>query len=332
MFEKQLFPAPKGWKRITIWIFRNWFGSLAGLTAAVYILGFLVVNFHLSQYGIYDFEFGDAHYVYGGGMFAVYLLIYLCSSGRLVISLSGKMKLGILSYIISREDTRALKAFAYMRFADILAGIVFGSCVGAFLFSGIFLSTPLDSAFGGFAVTVILIDYLLISKHESRYPKICAMTGVIIKIIAICVFFYGIGDSKLGAIFWSYFLISCFFDIYSDIIEKKQGATSLKELMGIFTVFMTLIWAIYFGEAFYGEIPRSMGGGKPLYADVQIKEEFTSLFPDRKDPKHLFGVKIVHITDKHIFIEEDGEIIRIPDHSIMGIKTKPSKDDTDKEN
>lgn len=332
MVEKQSSSTFESWKKIAIWISKNWARNLAGLTAAVYILGFLVVNANLSQYGIYDLEFGNARYVFGGCVFVAYLVMYYLFGGHLVISITNTLESGIISYIRRKGDNFDSKMFAFSHFVDLITDIVFLSCLGASLFSIWFFSISLDPLYMGCLVVVFLIDRSVISKFEHRYPKSCAMVGATIKVPAVYFFFHVMSDWKLGAIFWSYVFITFIANFFSEIIEKSRVAKNQIIHRGIFTVLMLLFLALSFGKMFYGEIPRNMGGGKPLYADVKIREEYASLFPNRENSTLLPGVKIVHITGKHLFIEENGEVIRVPDHSIVGIKTRPPEDDANKEN
>ena len=330
MNEKQLFSAPEGWKKIIRWVFSKWTRNITSLTVAIYILGFLVVNAHLSQYGIFDVKFGNVQYLYGGGIFVVYLAVYYFFSGRLVIASLQKLQSGIYTYV-KYKGVHALGLFSWLNALDLFLTLVLMACLGSSLFSSVAFSNPPPSIFLGCIMGVFLIHFSFIQRFKCRYPKICAATGVLIKIPTAFFFFHITGDWKSSAfgIFLSFLPISIYLNLLSEGIEISQPIIKDKKYIGLYTVLFLLILALSFGGIFYGEIQRNLGGGQPLYADIQIREEYLSLFPNRGNSTSLTRVKIVHTADKHIYIDENGEIIRIPDSSIIGvkIKDKPDKED-----
>ena len=151
---------------------------------------------------------------------------------------------------------------------------------------------------------------------------------VTLMIPSVFVFFSTMVDFNLLMILIIFMPICLYLNIASESIEKGVS-NILTGNIAIFTFVFVLISAISFGMALYGQIPRHLGGGQPFYADIHIRKESVSLFSDRKTSTFLTGVKIIHTTDKYVFIDENGEIIRVPDYSILGmkIKGKPDKED-----
>ncbi len=322
MIEKQLFSAPESWKNTIKWVFQTWTRGLASLTVAVYVLGFVVVHSHLSQYGVYDFEFGNIRYLYGGGIFIFYLTIGYLTAGRACIAMIKYYDSGTNSYIKYRGINLGLIVFALMRMVNASVGVAFNLCLASVIFYSFFLPSQINFIYYACVTGAFIIDYFVILRVEHRWQKICEAISIVVKFPAVFIFFYTMSDWNLGFVFFFYAAVVFYLSLVSETIEKNKKEGTNVAYTGIFTILMVLVLATSFGRILYGEIPRSFGGGQPLHADIQIREEYSSMFPSRKNSTSIDRVKIIHITDKYIYIEENGEIVRVPDYSIIGMKHK----------
>ena len=329
MTEKQLFSAPEGWKKIIKWGFRKWTRTFPALTAISYIFGFLVVNAYLSQYHIYDIEFGNVRYLYSGVAFIIYLVVSYLPAGLVVVSIIGDIDSGKCSYIKHQGIDYGLVIFVLIIIFESYVRIAFLACFGAAVFASITSISKINSWYFGSVIAAFIINCLFILNLEDRYPKICKLTKIIIMIPSVFIFFNTMINFNLFMILISSFLIFWYLNVVSKLIEEKGTSNILTGNTITPTVLIVLYFTITFGTVLYGDIPRHLGGGQPFYADIHIREGSASLFSDRKTSTFLTGVKIIHTTDKHVFIDENGEIIRIPDYSIVGMKMKGK---VDKEN
>lgn len=211
-------------------------GSLAGLAAIMYLLGFIITNSYLLQYGFFTFQLLQARYIASGFIFIVLSLVILAEPlyESQIIShlLAAKKPISSRRYVMN-----SIIAWLWLVFV-ILAFSVFVCVIPA---------SALAGSFGSVSQAQV------------------AILGATDKAIQLF----------LRLLVWSSLVFLAFKWITWYLIARVIGRPAVKRRSGrlgpsfaTFTAMVGFPWLIltlvYFGVAIYPLIPAAFGGGEPM--------------------------------------------------------------------
>ena len=236
---------------------------------AVYIVGFLVLNAHLSKHGIFDLELANWRYVIAGVHFVVFLLFWGGIAGLATIG-QEQMASAEIKFMANRGLGPAWHVVIVIKsFVRILSG----TCISAFLYSLMVL--------GDHKETLRSIDYLLpifaililvtFVCRKSKFPRLYQVTNLVATMAPIHVFFKMISVESMTMIVFVLFLtmsLAAKLIFYLFMLESKMYTTKI-----FIPIFSLVLFSVSFGLLQYYQIPTAFGGGQSHIVEIMIGDE-----------------------------------------------------------
>jgi hypothetical protein len=211
----------------------------------------------------------------------------------------------------------------YIAFTHSFIHLAFLLCLSAAAFSAIAFAGSETFFFFGFLGFAFLVDYSMdVSNLDVRYPRFHLIVQFAIKIPAIVVFFALAENAKPIVVFVSYLSIALYINLVLDHFERYRITSDNVIFTTIYAVVFFLATAVSFGALVYGDVSRKIGGGRYMEANIAMTKEFSGLFDGEGQSPPESEVKVIHVTDKHMFIEVNGKTIRIPESAVKWLVLK----------
>lgn len=293
--------------------------SFAVALGVFYVLGFLVVNAHLNRYGVFDLDIANVRYLAAGAVYTFYLVLFYLFGGRAIL-FGKKWMTNDIDFL---RKTGANELWSLLAFIHSFVHVIFFLCLSAASFSATAFSGAETFFFYSVLSLAFLVDYTMdIRNLDVRYPKLHLVIQLAIKITSIVVFFILAESWKPITVFFTYLAITMYLNFVLDDFERHRITADRVTFSTIYTIVFFLGTAVSFGALTYGDVSRKIGGGQFTEATIALKEEYGGLFSGKVQSLSKIDVKVIHVTDKHLYIELNGETIRIPDSSIKWLTLK----------
>ena len=297
--------------------------TAAVVIAGVYVAGFLVINAHLGERGIFDFDLGSSRYVIAGGLFFAFLAFWYLFPGHAVI-------------VATKDLTRNLdlsapsKSFRTLSISILLARFCFLTCWSAAFFSAVVLG-QIEIWMTQSVVPFFLFAYLGGSlRLEPKFPRASRVIEFVALALGIFVFFITAinNDPHIVRVFLHFLLISLYICFVSISWEKLKITKSKLAYDLLYSTILVLVFSSAFGALHYGRISSALGGGQPRPAAIMIGDQ-TALDGLTKmgfAVTPFLKAQLVHENQQEFIFDVDGQTIRLSRKSVTGLKMLPEND------
>ncbi|MCX5819729.1 MAG: hypothetical protein NT047_07445 [Deltaproteobacteria bacterium] len=307
------------WRKAVSFLSNTGGRSFVVAVGIFYVLGFLVINAHLNKYGVSDLDIANVRYLAAGAVYTFYLVLFYLFGGRAI--LFTKKWMG--EEIDFLRKTGASERWSLLAFIHSFVHLIFFLCLSAASFSSIAFSGTETFFFYGVLSLAFLIDYTMdVRNLDVRYPKLHLVIQFAIKIPAIVVFFILAESWKPITVFFTYLGIAMYLNFVLDNFERHRMTADKILFSAIYTIVFFLGTAVSFGALTYGDVSRKIGGGHSIEANIALKEEYSELLNSKGQSLSNLEVKVIYVTNKHLYVEINNETIRIPDSSIKWLALK----------
>jgi hypothetical protein len=306
-------------KQLGAWLFPIGVGSL-------YVAGFLVLNSNLARYGFMDVEFVDGRYFLAGASFIFFLACFYLFAGRAVLLTPTWLKED-LSHL-NKDGPRPIWSAVVFAHANLNA--LFFACLSAALFTNLAIGSTETSTFYIALAGAFFVSYTLdITNLDIRYPKTSEALNILVKSIAVTVFFMSVSlHSTLLAVLVGYGAMFVFINLAIDAFVRRGVTKDRITFTALYAVVVLLGSAMSYGNFIYGEVSSKLGGAKPRTVFLGLKED-----PSQKVPTALavaasgtLSGRLVHQTDKHAFLSINGYTVRVRNEDIDVLTIIPEPD------
>lgn len=297
--------------------------TAAMVLAGVYISGFLVINAHLSERGIVDFELGSSRYLIAGGLFFAFLVFWYLFPGHAVIvatkDLTRKLDLSASSALVRISSISVL----FARFC-------FLTCLSATFFSAVVLGNQ-GIWFSKYVVPFFLFAYLGGSLGlDLRFPRASRGIELVALALGILVFFITAinHDPHALRVFGHFLLISLYICLVLISWEHFKITNSKLAYDVLYSAVMVLLFSSLFGALHYGRISSAYGGGQPRTAVIMIDDQTArdGLAKMGFEVTPFLKAQLVHENQQEFIVDVDGQTIRLSRKTVAGLKMLPEDD------
>jgi hypothetical protein len=288
----------------------------------IYVLGFLIINTHLSKFGIFELDIASVRYVTAGAIYCAFLLIFYLFAGRAIIH--GKKWLSKELLFLYIKGIKGI--WPLITFIESIINFIFFICLSAAAFVTIAYDLSQAIYFYSFLLVVFLIVYPLeLLGFDGKFPRANLIFLISYKVIAILLFLLTSANYQPMIVFYTYFGIAIYINFVLDRFERWKINSDIV----LFTIMHAMIFflgtAITFGSLIYGEVTTEIGGGKPMEATIKIEDDFKKYLDGIDIIKGEKTVNIVYLTKEYLFIKTDKETLRIPESAIKVISFKKTE-------
>ncbi len=297
--------------------------NLVRIPIAIYAIGFLIHNFYLSQYQIYDFEIIQARYIYVGFTSAAFISsVYFFATLRLNLSNFGSnfslKKIYFWAYRISLFSI----VFYFMLFSTDTVKHIEIPPLYALLSEKNYILIV-------YSIPTILFFYIIISSFDSGSENsllfkftnvITAISSPVIIILALILNYYIDSFSGMYLLFILIWVSVISFIMGAADAENGSQSTHLDEntknttkkkhghLFAIFSLgFLLLLLMNTYSKNIYPLMPTGWGGGKPIEARLTTEK------------KHYTGKLISESVQWTYIIDNGDNVIKIKTDTINEI-------------
>jgi hypothetical protein len=301
--------------------------SLSALLAGcLYVVGFLVLNSNLVQYGVTDFDFINARYFLAGATFVFFLSCFYLFAGR--VALFGPRWL--------RQDMERLsKARPNFMWRVILplhsiVSVVFYCSLSAALFTSIAIGTAETFYFyGALSLGFFIIYTIDVANFDVKFPRTSEIMNIVIKLIAVYVFFANIGSGSLLAVFSIYVLMLLYVNFVIDRLDRYRVTGDTIAFNVFYSIVFVLVVSTSFGALLYGDINARLGGARPQPVSLVLLEDTRRALPPQfvTLPDQTIQGALVHQTSSFLYITSGGYTLRLrtADVSILLLEPTPKQ-------
>jgi len=293
----------------------------ATILAMFYLSGFVVLNAHLSRFGLSDFEFVSGRYLLAAANFAFFLICFYFFAGRTIL----------LTPLWSARDLQHVNQLGPSRFWE---GVVFIRLISRLFFSfclsaATYTATALEQIEMAWVIALsgaFLVSYVFTTSGlDIRFPRTNLIVSIIIETVAIWAFVSGEGIINLIGVLAVYFLMAMYILHVSEDLKRNKINLDRIGFTTIYSAFMVLIIALGFGAALFGQVSSKVGGGRPSDITFSLDQEIRAVLPDSLVPEGkgpLHG-QLVHQTEKYLYVNIADQTVRLRADDIAVIVLKP---------
>ena len=271
------------------------------LFGAVYLSGFIVVNAHLAEYGIADFEVLRARILAAGIIFAVF-------TASVVFAVSTRL----------RPNQAYSRQFREAAFAGLLPYLVFNTLLARHGHYFDEIDVWWFAVWVGFGLTAFFV--------ESQFSQYLAEKHGLDLIVTIVEVFGGyflaynaLGTSIMGHLVWLFLTGLCTLTLW--ITPVRFNAALTHKIPAI--VLMTVTLAGSFGGFVYGDINFKLGGGELVAASMFPAPEYREVLPD--SPTKVWIVEQVSEGYYVVRSRKDRSAWFIPRSGVRAVQMLPEK-------
>lgn len=237
---------------------------------AFYVLGFIVVNSCLINFGVYSFNILNAQYLAAGVIFGAAGGIFGFVVGRRIYFLEHDFS----EFASLGLKYRYPKIWALFCLVYVYVEVTFGVVVGAFWTASLLFDDTRGLNNLLILLTVaFLIDYLILWRGGvyKNHPLVALPITFIGFHIIIFSAIILVPDIRMYSLYIYYFTAGMVLNIVIDVSHRRMGNILFTAFWGILTLITA---AAIFGNVFYGEVKRQYGGGKPFPVQFVVSEGF----------------------------------------------------------
>lgn len=301
-------------------------GPLWAISIAMfYLSGFLVLNAHLSKFGLSDVDFVSGRYLLAAANFAFFLTCFYLFAGRAV--LCGPSWVAEDIQQINRvRQSRFWSVFVYVH---SFSRFIFFCCLSAAMYTTTALWQIETLWFYAALSGAFFITYTLdISNLDIRFPRINEMVQVTVEVLAIYAFFAGPKIMSMVGVFGLYLGIAMYINFVFDMFNRRKITLDRIGFTAIYSAFFVLSTALSFGATYFGQVSSKIGGGRPLDIVFSLAHETRSLLPDSliSEGKTSLSGQLLFQTDKYLYVNIADQTVRLraDDIAVMVLKPEPS--------
>lgn len=237
----------------------------------VYIMGFTVINAHLSKYGFSDFEVLNATYLKAGVLITLLLSILFIA---VFLSFSKETMTDDFSKAWPSQLT-----------------VIYNICFLTIFFTPIFSDTKSIFTEGGavkytFLISILLHAYFRIwsmNKSPKNNLGIIFLTVTPIVLIIPAIIILCIRDSQILYLFGFLGIIGCLMSLsLSELGDGNYKARLITDVAVLLTA------CYFFGYTFYDKLPGKFGGGKPYYIEYLKPIDINDSIPKKEKAQVIY--------------------------------------------
>lgn len=237
----------------------------------VYIMGFTVINAHLSKYGFSDFEVLNATYIKAGVLITLLLSV-------LFIAVFFSFTKETMTDDLSKSWPSQLTVIYNICFLTIFFAPIFSNAKSIFTESG-FLKYA-------FMASLLLHAYFRIwsmNKSPKNNLGIIILTVMPIILILPAIIILSIRDSQILYLFGFLAIIG----LLMSLSLGELGDGNYKARL-ITDVSVLLIACYFFGYTFYDKLPSKFGGGKPYSIEYLKPIDINDSIPKKEKAQVIY--------------------------------------------
>ena len=202
---------------------------------------------------------------------------------------------------------------------------IFFCCLSAALFTS--LAIDHDESFGfyaGLSVAFFVTYTFSITNWDIKFPKLCEIVTLILKVFAIYAFFVSVSSGVMLIAFFTYFGLFVFINFVIDGFDRYRTTPDRITFSAIYAAVFLLVTAVGYGTLFYGKVSTKLGGAHPQSVSIALSEETRRSLPlpvEVPENKVLEGL-LIHQTPSYTYISSSGHTIRLRDGDVVAIVSK----------
>ena len=307
---------------------RSDFGTLwraiAIVSAGVPVTGFLTLNGHLSNFGLYDFSIVNSHLISAGTLFTIFISLWFVVVGYPLITRDTDYKGEIeIARELGRGSIwiRIVKLTFYFRLGFI-------TCVPCILFTSIFEGRPITLLnYWIFVPAIFFYIWNRLGDSQNRlkesisYYRIAYIVQLIVFIVGTYLFAIALAFEP---IFYSYFLCTLWLILLISFLHWYGESPLLHNVVVIIAVVCAS--SGMFGKLIYGDISNAFGGGQLLPAEVIITSDVVKkgLKDMGVQTSPYLQAKLIYENQRGSIFYVNGHTIRLSNDSVGGIRVSPT--------
>lgn len=287
----------------------------------IYVCGILALNAHFYQYGIVDLGLASSDYLVVGSLFILYIATYAVFGGRSVILGPSWLK----NQIDLLNDARPRKINSIVAFTESILNAVFLHCLSAAFFSLYAFGNYESFLFYSVLIIAFIIKYPLDTFGINlKYPFFSLIIDIVIRSVAIWVFFYYAQSMQLIHVFLAFLGFSFYINFVLDGFDRYEINRDRIIFTIVYSVIFFLGSAVYFGAAIYGDMSKKIGGGQNTPIEISASENIIKSLGMEQN-KTLHG-DAIYISNDNIYIEFENSTYVFPKQSVNWIKFKNNEE------
>ena len=283
-----------------------------------------MLNAHLGERGLYDFDLANSRHLIAGGLFVGFLVSWYLFAGRAIIL----VKKWIYEDTSSAEEHGLSSIWYALIFINSWIKLGFLTCLSAAFFSTAVLGSTESSPVYVYLVSLFLIAYPWdILNFDLRFPRANLVFEFISKATMILVFFITLNNivSPTMFVFLQFSVMSFYANLVLDYYERFKATTDQITYNIIFSVIFVLLFSTSFGKFHYGNISSALGGGQLQPVEIMINDQtvWNGLKDMGFEVTPFLRANLVHENQREFIIDLEGQTIRLPRESTAGFKVLP---------
>lgn len=312
----------------------SWWSTLNTVTgplwaiiiAMFYLSGFLVLNAHLSKFGLSDFEFVSGRYLLAAANFAFFLVCFYLFAGRAVLYTPRWLSEDIQQI----NHVRQSRFWSVVVFVHSFSRFIFYCCLSAAAYTTTALGQIETAWFYAALSGAFFITYTLdISNLDVRFPRTNEIVQVAVEALAIYAFFAGPKIINMVGVLGFYLGIAMYINFVFDSFKRRKIDLDRIGFTAIYSVVFVLATALSFGATYFGQVSSKIGGGRPLNIVFSLVQETRLLLPDSliSEGNHSLSGQLLYQTDKYLYVNIADQTVRLraDDIAVIVLKPEPSE-------
>ena len=293
--------------------------------AGLYITGFLVLNSHLGNSGIYEFDLANSRYLIAGAIFYFFIASWAILAGRAVIYAKKW-----LDEDIESATKRGISPIWHLLIViNAFARLTFLLCLSSVLFTQVLVENPVPKLIL-YMMLLFLVSYTWSRFNLNvRFPRAQLLFVLTTNIVGTIVFFTTVNILSVTMfVFFHFILISWYINLICESYEDRVITTGKLIYDLFFVVIFILLNSALFGKFYYEHIKLSFGGGQPQAVEIMASDMSVVLGLKEMgiDLKRPFKAILIHKNKDEYFIDIEGQTIQLDRSAITGFKILPAKD------
>ena len=316
--------------------------AASAVLAGVYLSGFVVLNAHLGQSGVYVLDVASLRYAIAGMPFVIFLVFWYLFPGRVIFHATQ----WLAEEIESASRTGLGGVWPAMCFLNMTARFVFMTCMAAAGFSFILMGNTEAVAFYRYMVVLFLIvypwDFL---NFDIRFPRVHIIFELTTRLLGSLLFFVGIGltggpggdqgtvgilmagaaaaaSSSTMHVFFTFVALSAFFNLVLDSFERFKISGDRIAYNAVYTALFVLLSAAIFGRLHYENIRTDFGGGQLQTVEMIIADQAArnGLEEWGFDTTPFLKAELIYQDEREYVVDVEGQTIKLAREVVVGVR------------
>ena len=292
----------------------------------LYASGFLVLNSYLARFGILDIDFFNPRYFLAGATFVLFLVCFYLFAGRAVL----------LGQKWFQQDVERISKGSSSQFWTVVIFVhsfihcIFFCCLSAALFTSLAIGQDESFVFyAGLSVAFFFTYTFDITNLDVKFPKLCEVATMILKVFAIYAFFAYVNTGVMLIVFSTYFALFFFINLVKDVFNRYRTTPDRITFTGIYAAVFLIFTAAAYGNLFHGKVSTKLGGARPQSVSIVLSEEARQslpIFVEASESKALEGA-LIHLTPSYTYMTISGHTIRLRANDVVALMLKPEPEE-----